>query len=302
MKKIFVCSISCIIIVASLLPEIAFAESGTIAASNDALIEQSKSVDSIEDFKNLMEEGEGEHVTLAEKHEILANVGSTIVSEYENQKMAEAAAIVNSNKIGQKIISVEPNGDSSLSAVVDIGDGASLSIEYHDVEEPSIVDVLESKLMPIFIDSAYADTMDSIQAIDIYQYYEGYKDYGNRYYTATYRLIYLIGHMTIITENHYNISSAGLKERTGKTMHDFWGYFADVRDSWAITDATANKVGYDINILGTVTYDRTSEVFPPLGPVYLQQDTRVKLLALDKINSRAKISQYAYILRSHSDI
>lgn len=190
---------------------------------------------------------------------ILSDVDDEIVQEYQQNKLEEISNILN--------YEVNP-GDIYYKKEFELSDGSSVVLSSEDNSE----------------------SLFSPMGIEPGPYRNQTKEYGNRKYTAWVKLKSLgVTVATLKLGNHYTVGDFGLKMRyctiagTNGTDHSI------VDASCEVTDDKAEKVGYDINAMGT--YKITGK----LNNGYIQLLSYIKLVDLDKKKKTAYVNQkYTY--------
>lgn len=120
--------------------------------------------------------------------------------------------------------------------------------------------------------------------------FQGYKDYGDRKYTATFHAVASYGTwLTFRVINHYTISNKGLRIRSAESDYSNGSYVKRLESDSKIEDASATKDGADINCIGRIKYESQ---FPIIGATVRTFNAKlrnyVKLVKLEKKNKRAK--------------
>ncbi|MGC2874060.1 hypothetical protein ACPW7J_08355 [Ihubacter sp. rT4E-8] len=214
------------------------------------------------------------------------------MEEYYLLAMDEVATTINeseptleNDQVYRKISYTFDNGATAELIFYDLAEGEVL-------EDLDLTDCEETSISPMSMDVV---TKDHI----IYRTVD--KGYGSRYFTSKYRYGFptATGVVELTAKNHYKISSAGL-EATGCDLTPYYaGALTNPSCYYKITDQYAKTPGSsDINILSTLKYDRTGLVGTMRGPYYLQLDSRVGFVSIDKTNRTASVKEHVYILRT----
>lgn len=118
-----------------------------------------------------------------------------------------------------------------------------------------------------------------------------WKKYGNRYFTAKYTRYIGTGYAVLTTENHYNVSAKGLKERYGVTnVQHSVGYGASIGGTKdVIEDKTATKKGEDIHIKTWITINIS--LHDVVQSTTIAERTKVKIVSIDTKNKKIKVKQ-----------
>ena len=244
-------------------------------------------------FKSANEDGA---IKKPEISSIVNNSTENALLEYEKLAMNEVA-----DKINETAPSLDTN-QAYREMSYSLDNGATVDLKMYDLAEGEVVNDLDksetvdntlstSAIMPVV-------TTDHI----VYRTKE--KAYGDRYFTSeyTYGFPTGTGKVTLRTENHYTISSSGLEARYGSNSKDYVGNVTNISSSWSITDRYAETPGStDINVLGTLKYDRNTPLGLIRGPYYLKLDTRVGFVSINKTKKVATVKEHVYILRTDED-
>lgn len=132
---------------------------------------------------------------------------------------------------------VNRNGKEYCSIEVNVDDNITVVYEFEDGEDADIF----GNISGILVNNAYAADNGEIL----------WKDYGNRYFTASKTVWYgVVGLGKIKLENHYKLSSNGIDERYGAASVSGTGLGADITPGDPIiTDASARTPGSsDVNM------------------------------------------------------
>lgn len=135
--------------------------------------------------------------------------------------------------------------------------------------------------------------------------FTGYKDYGDRRYTIECYAQHPKGRMTLKVVNRYTISSSGLVVRkvphTSPTYLETTSTYYINKKSTSLTFpiSSADAVNEYLQINGAVYYRTTTDTGIESKILWgLHAQTKIKLLALDKTNKRAKVDERSYIGRT----
>ena len=135
--------------------------------------------------------------------------------------------------------------------------------------------------------------------------FTGYKEYGDRRYTIDCYAQHPKGRMSLKVINRYTISDKGLVVR--KPPHEYptymetsnTYYIKPKKTSLTYPITKASSVNKYIQINGSVYYRTTTDVGIESKKLWgLHAQTKIKLLALDKKNKRAKVDERSFIGRS----
>ncbi len=177
-------------------------------------------------------------------------------------------------------------------------DGATAELILYDLAEEETLDDIDfsesedNSISPMAMDVICTDHI-------IYRTKD--KGYGSRYFTSTYRFSNLTATCTVelTAKNYYKISSTGLEATDCDLTPYYFGAVTNVSWYHEITDKYAKTPGSsDINILSTLRYDRVAAGLTR-GPYYLQLDSRVGFVAIDKTNKTATVTEHVYIYRTN---
>lgn len=162
-------------------------------------------------------------------------------------KVAKAFRIEKAEKAKEWMNQIDPDevmeeqGDGSLygKKTYDLGDACSVTVEFEDNEEKSLI----QKVVDKFIEPSYAAVNGE----------KKWKDYGKRYFTARANTLFGAGGATMTFENHYTLSSRGIEERDPVIDCNSITYKGGmvVPKGFKITDSVATKPGAsDVNAYG----------------------------------------------------
>ncbi len=177
----------------------------------------------------------------------------------------------------------DPEYDKSMEKYeIDIDSLTHVELELVDQEEQSPVDMIASNIKSTVLPSVYAASNGEVM----------WKKYGNRYFTAKYTRWIGPGYCTLKTENHYNVSSSGITERSADSWVDISvGSFTSVsKPTNKITKKTATSVNSYAHCKTTL-----SVKFECKGQVVqydLRERTGIKYLQKDSKNKKIKVKHY----------
>lgn len=229
----------------------------------------SKSIQTAEQLKAelaaCMEDGQ---ITKAEQKALQAQTTEEATAGLISEKLDAAVELLNGDETAE--MKSLPSGITYTMEEYDLGDGCTLRVELKDCAESIGGNMVVTPLA----------TSGST---------EMWKDYGNRYFTATATVDCKVGSVSLSLENHYTLSAEGITERPGKAKKT--GDSGQISVSCGepeITDGSAKTPGAsDVNMhcLYTVRiYDGKST-----DTRKYDLDTSVKYLAHDKTGKRIKV-------------
>lgn len=213
------------------------------------------------------------NLSAAEKNVLISSSTDIAVAELVEEKMEVAAALLDGMEMNADMKSLQDGSERAIHQY-DLGDGCTLIVELQDQAE------VDKDSMPGML----AVTANSNEL---------WKDYGNRYFTATATVDCNVGSTTLSLENHYTLSSNGIDERSGKA-----GGYGDnskimvVKGNPAITDGTARTPGgSDVNMHCDYTVKALTASGTQSSKNTYRLNTTVKYLAIDKTGKRIKVGQ-----------
>ncbi|WP_307267694.1 hypothetical protein [Peribacillus sp. V2I11] len=180
------------------------------------------------------------------------------------------------NEINEAI-SYESNVNSEEVKTIELSDGSSVELSSTDEADNSNSTNLQSMGF-------------SAKSTDMGPYRTEDKKYGARLYTAWVKLKSAgVTVATLKLGNHYSVGDYGLKMRyadVGGTNGTVW---SSVDASCEVTDSKAEKVGYDMNAVGTYKLNGK------LNNGYIVLTSYIKLTSLNKSSKVARVYQkYTY--------
>ncbi len=260
MKKRIIISTLALSLVMTLAPAGSFAEADQSAEKPIQTVEQLK-----EEMAACMEDGQ---MTVAEEKALKATADENVIADLVQEKLDRAVEMMNSSDAA--VLQSLPEDASYAMQEYDLGDGCLLRIELTDFAEGRNHG------------SAIAPLATSGSS-------EMWKDYGNRYFTATATVDCKVGSVSLSLENHYTLSAEGITERPGKAKKN--GENGKISVSCGepeITDGNAKTPGAsDVNMYCMYTvriYSGSST-----DKRKYQLNTTVKYLAHDKTGKRIKV-------------
>lgn len=219
-------------------------------------------------------------MTDGEKEDIIRNTDTDILKEFINEK-GKVAKKAFEELNGEDIV-LQPNslGIMSYEKTVDLGDNCSIKIEMTEGEDESVV----AKLENFFFDPVYAVSQSGGDSL--------WKAYGDRYFTATASVCYVLATGSYILENHYNLSASGIYERYGTEGSRHSGIMVISPNSPTITVSTATQTGTYVRM--QCTYNTIYTIPTPIalewGGTHIMK-TSVKYVALDTVNQEVHVTQ-----------
>lgn len=215
-------------------------------------------------------------VSIYEKEKIFSEANSKAIGEYNEILKKEV-----NEKIDNLTIEM-PLDKTLLKREIPLKCGSSIEIILNDEEDQSLLETAFSKIIPVAKASVGSGT-------DFY----GYKKFGNRRYTAEYRVKggpASTFHYYVI--HRYNISKKGLKTRSVSDDYQDSFYVDYIKSKVKIEDGTASSIGGDIDALGLVKYKYKILGIDSGVTDNAKLRATIKLVKLDKKNKRAKIRQH----------
>ncbi len=207
-------------------------------------------------------------ITESERKVLLENTTKEAVADLISEKLDAAVERLNSDET----VTLRSLADGTAYAIeeYDLGDGCVLSVELEDCAEGVEKEI---SIMPMATSGSS----------------EMWKDYGNRYFTATATVDCKVGSIRLSLENHYKLSSSGIDENKGVSDGILKNIIGSItRKTPQITDGVARTPGasdvnmyceYTVKIIdGKTTDDREYRL-----------DTTVKYLSHDKTGKRIKV-------------
>lgn len=265
MKKKITISILTLFLYLSLIMAMAvpsFAETTDSGSQTIQTVEQLKAEISV-----CMEDGE---MTAAEKRALLAQTTGEATADLISEKLDTAVDVLNGNEDTKMQCLL--SGSTYVVKEYDLGDNCVLRVELEDRAEGNDNNN-GIALMPLATSGSS----------------EMWKEYGNRYFTATATVDCKVGSATLSLENHYKLSSSGIDEVKGVsdgTLKNVVGTIT--RKSPQITDSAARTPGAsDVNMYCEYTVKINDGNLTDTKNYRL--NTAVKYLSHDKTGKRIKV-------------
>ena len=229
----------------------------------------SKSIQTAEQLKAelaaCMEDGQ---ITKAEQKALQAQTTEEAAAGLISEKLDVAVELLNGDETAE--MKSLPSGITYTMEEYDLGDGCTLRVELKDCAESIGGNMVVTPLA----------TSGST---------EMWKDYGNRYFTATATVDCKVGSIILSLENHYKLSTSGIDENKGVPDGRLVNLIGIItRKTPQITDDIARTVGasdvnmhceYKVKINDGKTVDARE----------YKIDTAVKYLAHDKAGKKIKV-------------
>lgn len=231
-----------------------------VIESADEMIELLESCDSID---------------AEEAKKLFSSMSKEAAEDYIEYVDREAEKLINeAEPVEEKTI----NGDTSIKRYkVEVDPLTTVELCLEDRPEPTLI----SKLDDLFTLNVNAASNGKSL----------WKAYGNRYFTATYKRYVPTGYVSIKTENHYNVSKNGLKERYADSWID--NYVAGFTTFNVVGDVIKNRVastvGKYIQVNTKIQWDASAEGILNGGGSFTEY-TRVKIDKIDRANKRIKVT------------
>ncbi len=167
---------------------------------------------------------------------------------------------------------------------VKVDELSTVELTITDRPELSVTDKIANEIKSVFVLPVYAASNGE----------EIWKPYGNRYFTAKYTRYIGTGYITMCTENHYNVSSLGIKERYATSwVHSMVSITGDlsstgysIEDEWAKTPGASDA---HIKSRVTMKYQTTFAGVTTTSYSTYYERTKINYLEKDAANSRIKI-------------
>ena len=221
-------------------------------------------IDNVDELKRQISESMKDgNLSASEKEYLKANTDDKILALLVSEKLDDAVDILNNKET--TVMEEKADGTLYSEETYDLGDGCSLIVELSDVSENS-----NSLVSPLATSGSS----------------EMWKEYGNRYFTAKATVDLKISSVTLILENHYELSANGIDENYGSAEYLRTNSKARVtKKTPVIGDQIARTPGAsDVNIYCVYTItpaDSSSKEY--------KLNTTVKYLAIDKTNKKIKV-------------
>lgn len=194
----------------------------------------------------------------------------------EKNKLAEEKL---NNVVIDDILKKTSNGDFYGKTEIDLGDGCEVVVEFEDGEDKDLIALIDNFLSI----EAHAATNGEVM----------WKKYGNRYFTASSRILTGIGSTKLKLENHYKLSSKGIDERYGEA-YVTGGFSVGIRGEITartpvISDAAARTVGSsNVNMYALYDWKWDGQgVTSNQGTTRLS--TAIKFVDINKANNQVKV-------------
>lgn len=218
----------------------------------------------------------GGEITKKEAKRIFEESSPDAIAEYNDIVINEAMHKLNNNNVSLDV------DQDYIKKIFELPSGGEVEIVLKDETEDSLLSSVKKTVIP----NAYAATGSGTD-------YEGYKNYGNRKYTARLKVYGGPGSTFYFYEiNHYKISKNGLTVRSAADDFKNSLYVEHKKSSSKIEDKTAEKEGYDIDTIGRVKYEYKVVTIGSGVTENARLRATVKLVKLDKKNKRAKVKQH----------
>ncbi len=207
-------------------------------------------------------------MTMSEKEALLAQTTDEAVAALIGGKLDAAEEILKGSE--DMTLKNLPGGRAYAAKEYDLGDNCILRVELEDRAEGSSKGI---SIMPLATSGSS----------------EMWKDYGNRYFTATATVDCKVGSVTLSLENHYKVSSSGIDENKGVPGGNLKKVIGTI--TWKnpqITDGVARTPGAsDVNMYCEYTVKINDGKTTDVREYKL--DTAVKYLAHDKAGKRIEV-------------
>lgn len=242
---------------------------GTVYA-NETYADTSSSIDTLKVFKAevAIANADGE-LSASEKVYLEENSEDAVIEEFITEKMDLAVDILNDSENEGAVYHLE-EGQAYKKEVYDLGDSCQLIVELEDRSEDD--EELVSRA------TSGSNTL--------------WKEYGNRYFTASATVNFSLGYATMKLRNHYTLSAKGIDERYGTPEYVYYVDDGAMSVTKAkITDSTARTVGAsDVNMECEFTFHYPAEDGYTVEKEYLMEST-VGFVDIDKSAEKVKVKQ-----------
>ncbi len=209
--------------------------------------------------------------------EIAEKTDPNVIADFLEEK-TEIAKIMMKNLDPDSLMKQGADGTYRGSTSVDLGDGCTAVVEFEDGEDNidlPLSPLSKAKYESLRLTASNPETM--------------WKDYGNRYFTASTWILSGIGSCKISLENHYTLSAKGIDERYGDAYENIGfnvGIIGNVsHGDVIISDASARTPGKsDVNM-----YVRFNWYYDGQGQATVQGNTKLSTtVGFVDINKSAK--------------
>lgn len=260
MKKRIIISTLSLSLLMTTAPAVSFAEAGQPAEKPIQTVEQLKA-----EMADCMEDGQ---MSVAEEKNLKAAANEDVIADLVHEKLDLAAEMLNSSDAA--VLQSLPEDAAYAVQEYDLGDGCLLRVELTDCAEG-------------------CNPRSGIGLLATSGSSEMWKDYGNRYFTATATVDCKVATASLRLENHYILSAEGIDERKGVASGN--GEDSKIRvakNEPVISDKTARTPGAsDVNMYCDFTVKISGGVVADTRVYRL--NTTVKYLAHDKTGKRIKV-------------
>lgn len=271
MKKICIALVMTIIMIFSVIPS--YADVLSAEKENSTSMTKNEVEILIEKVNEAKKDGV---FTADEEKQILESTDKEVLENYIQSVIAESVEAVEKENI------ILNENTVAIKKEIELSDGNYVIYEGYDLPEGTRI-------------STYAEALSTTDHVVVR---ELYKDYGNRYFTASYTTGFMRGSIKLTVVHKYTIGDFGLKVRSSKCSATY--KFESIGGSFTInyckpvvTDSTAKSNGDDINVEGRLNFSLSGTASK--GPYNKILDTRVKLIKLDKTNKQAKVKEHFYV-------
>lgn len=246
--------------------------------ANQTTIEKYE-INSLKELKKELNKFEYDDLNSKEMIELNNNTNPKVLEKLVNEKMKKAEVM--SKQIDpDEVMKEDADGNSYGKTTMNLGDNCYAIVEFEDREEDNLLKSIKDNL----VTPVYAATNGEIL----------WKNYGNRYFTASYTAAIGAGTIRYVFENHYRLSANGIRELEGIPLHTWMSVIETatitnpVREK--ITDEYATKPGAsNVNMYCTFKYEMK---MGSAGGGEFKFATAIDYLAINKADKKIKVKHY----------
>lgn len=226
-----------------------------------------------------------------EKELIVTKTDSETIVNYIENSMDKVSREVNARKPDSSVYI--PTEDKTIETWnIKVDELLSTKVSIEDQEDTSFLEKIVKPISNSICPQALASGDDFEFAAT--QGEKVWKNYGNRYFTAKYVWYIGTGYATMRTENHYNLSSVGIKERYATTwVNDSFGFsnISLTQNTYSIEDQWAKSPGKsDCHIKSRVTFKYSFKgIATAYGTYYIR--TTCGFNDIDKAKKKIRVKQ-----------
>lgn len=218
----------------------------------------------------------------SEAKEITEETNPLVMQDYEEQVDLKATDLI--ADATPETVYIASEDKTIFTYNIEVDDLTSVILTITDQPETNIFDDIVGSIKDFFIAPAYAASNGDVL----------WKDYGYRYYTASYTRIVGPGAITMISENHYYLDSSGITEiklvswvaNYASVTGDLMEVGSVMEDKYATTPGSS-----DAHMLArfTIKSQFTLEGVPFTTIVTYYERLKIGYLAKDSVNKKIKV-------------